>query len=187
MDRLPGTLFVFEQYSVLAFLTVHCHLCQWCTNNGVRRQIKFLTWYKSAKSILWSDSLFMLLLPFFFLKIIWENKFEWAELIRVRLARAHWFHTLGQDQSTVAKRAETTVDECSLTSEESSITGSQRSRQSYNLTYWPIPVVAAGTFRCDSSWLPAEETFTSASALNHRRVCPRVNVNPPPDIPTRKC
>ena len=30
--------------------------------------------------------------------------------------RAHYFHFLGQDQSTVAQRAETTVAECSLTS-----------------------------------------------------------------------
>ena len=33
-----------------------------------------------------------------------------------RLARAHWFHSLGQDQSTVAQWAETTVTECSPTS-----------------------------------------------------------------------
>ena len=32
-----------------------------------------------------------------------------------RLARAHLFHSLGQDQSTLAQRAETTVAECSLT------------------------------------------------------------------------
>ena len=32
-----------------------------------------------------------------------------------RLARAHEFHSLGQDQSTVAQRAETTVTECFLT------------------------------------------------------------------------
>ena len=29
-------------------------------------------------------------------------------LLKWRLARAHWFHSLGQDQSTVAQRAETT-------------------------------------------------------------------------------
>ena len=33
-----------------------------------------------------------------------------------RLARAHLFHSLGQDQPTVAQRAETTVTESSLTS-----------------------------------------------------------------------
>ena len=33
-----------------------------------------------------------------------------------RLARAHLSHSLGQDQSTVAQRAETTVAECSVTS-----------------------------------------------------------------------
>ena len=33
-----------------------------------------------------------------------------------RSARAHQFHLLGQDQSTVAQRTETTVAECSLTS-----------------------------------------------------------------------
>ena len=33
-----------------------------------------------------------------------------------RSALAHQFHFLGQDQSTVAQRAETTVAECSLTS-----------------------------------------------------------------------
>ena len=32
-----------------------------------------------------------------------------------RLVRAHSFHSFGQDQSTVAQRAETTVSECSLT------------------------------------------------------------------------
>ena len=30
--------------------------------------------------------------------------------------RAHYFHSLGQDQSTAAQRAETTVTECPLTS-----------------------------------------------------------------------
>ena len=33
-----------------------------------------------------------------------------------RLARAYYSHSLGQDQSTVAQRAVTTVTECSLTS-----------------------------------------------------------------------
>ena len=42
--------------------------------------------------------------PFFLIFLKW------------RLVRAHWFHSLGQDQSTMAKRAETTVTECSLTS-----------------------------------------------------------------------
>ena len=32
------------------------------------------------------------------------------------LARAHQFHSLGQDQSTVAQQTETTVAECFLTS-----------------------------------------------------------------------
>ena len=36
--------------------------------------------------------------------------FQW------RLARAHLLHSLGQDQSTVAQRGETTEAECSLTS-----------------------------------------------------------------------
>ena len=35
---------------------------------------------------------------------------------KLRLARAHYFHSLGQDQSTVAQPTETTVTECSLTS-----------------------------------------------------------------------
>ena len=35
--------------------------------------------------------------------------------IKWRLARAHLFHSLGQDRSTVAQQAETTVAECSLT------------------------------------------------------------------------
>ena len=39
-----------------------------------------------------------------FFKILF---FKW------RLARAHLFHSLGQDQSTVAQRAETTVTDCS--------------------------------------------------------------------------
>ena len=41
---------------------------------------------------------------FFFLFLKW------------RLGCAHYFHSLGQDQSTVAHQAETTVAECSLTS-----------------------------------------------------------------------
>ena len=45
---------------------------------------------------------------FFFLFFFFFNKW--------RLDRAHLFHFLGQDQSTVAQRAETTVTECSLTS-----------------------------------------------------------------------
>ena len=36
--------------------------------------------------------------------------------LKWRLARVHWFHSLGQDQSTVAQRVETTVAECALTS-----------------------------------------------------------------------
>ena len=36
--------------------------------------------------------------------------------LKWRLARANSFHSLGQDQSTVAQRSETTVAECSLTS-----------------------------------------------------------------------
>ena len=35
--------------------------------------------------------------------------------IKWRLARAHSFHSLGQDQSTVAQEAEMTVAKCSLT------------------------------------------------------------------------
>ena len=35
--------------------------------------------------------------------------------LKWRLAHANKFHSLGQDQSTVAQRAETTVTECSLT------------------------------------------------------------------------
>ena len=37
-------------------------------------------------------------------------------VLKWRLARTHEFHSLGQDQSTVAKRAETTVAECSQAS-----------------------------------------------------------------------
>ena len=37
-------------------------------------------------------------------------------VFKLRLARVHQFHSLCQDQSTVAQRAETTVAECSLTS-----------------------------------------------------------------------
>ena len=37
-------------------------------------------------------------------------------ILRLRLVRAHSFHSMGQDQSTVAQRVETTVAECSLTS-----------------------------------------------------------------------
>ena len=37
-------------------------------------------------------------------------------VFRWRLARAHLFHSLGQDQSSVAQRAETIVVECSRTS-----------------------------------------------------------------------
>ena len=36
--------------------------------------------------------------------------------LKWRLARAHLFHSLGQDQSTVAQRAKTTVTETFLTS-----------------------------------------------------------------------
>ena len=36
--------------------------------------------------------------------------------LKWRLAHAHWFHSLDQDQSTVARQAETTVTECFLTS-----------------------------------------------------------------------
>ena len=37
-------------------------------------------------------------------------------LFKWRSARAYQFHSLGQDQSTVAEEAETTVAYCSLTS-----------------------------------------------------------------------
>ena len=46
----------------------------------------------------------LLLLLFFFFPLKW------------RIARAHYFHSLCQDQSTVTQRAETTVAKCSLTS-----------------------------------------------------------------------
>ena len=55
----------------------------------------------------------------------WENVrplisrlrfFSFLFFSKWRLARAHKFHSLCQDQSTVAQRAETTVAECSLTS-----------------------------------------------------------------------
>ena len=36
--------------------------------------------------------------------------------LKWRLARAHKFHSLSQDQSTVAQRAEKTVTECSMKS-----------------------------------------------------------------------
>ena len=39
-----------------------------------------------------------------------------ALFFKWRSARAHQTHLLGQDQYTVAQRAETTVAECSLTS-----------------------------------------------------------------------
>ena len=35
--------------------------------------------------------------------------------LKWRLANAHYFHSLGQDQSKVAQRAQTTLTECSLT------------------------------------------------------------------------
>ena len=39
-----------------------------------------------------------------------------AAVVEWRVGRAHQFHSLGQDQSTVAQRTETIVAECSLTS-----------------------------------------------------------------------
>ena len=42
--------------------------------------------------------------------------FFWGGGAKWKLARAHKFHSVGQDQSTMAQRAETTVAECSLTS-----------------------------------------------------------------------
>ena len=45
--------------------------------------------------------------PYAFFVVVF---FKW------RLARANYFHSLGQDQSTVVQRVETTVTECSLTS-----------------------------------------------------------------------
>ena len=55
---------------------------------------------------------------------IWEQfdnssppaRFIFSFFFKVRLTRAHYFHSLGQDQSTVAQRAETTVAEYTLTS-----------------------------------------------------------------------
>ena len=56
----------------------------------------------------------------------WENvrplcastAFFFSFLFKWRLARAHYYiHSLCRDQSTVAQRAETTVTDCSLTSD----------------------------------------------------------------------
>ena len=51
---------------------------------------------------------------------IFHNSFTACALflffLKWRLACTNWFHSLGQDQSTVAQRAETTMTECSLTS-----------------------------------------------------------------------
>ena len=49
-------------------------------------------------------------LPGFWGKVSMIHSFKW------RSARTHQFHFLGQDQSTVAQQAETTVAECSLMS-----------------------------------------------------------------------
>ena len=38
-----------------------------------------------------------------------------SSLFKSRLGSAHYLHSIGQDQSTVAQRAETTVADCSLT------------------------------------------------------------------------
>ena len=53
--------------------------------------------------------------------------------LKWRLAHAHQFHSLGQDQSTVAQRAETTVTECSLTSVPSTTTPTPTND---NNTHW---------------------------------------------------
>ena len=56
-------------------------------------------------------------------RVFFENVWQFIPRLRFfpsflkwRLAYGYYFHSLGQDQSTVAQRAETTVTECSLTS-----------------------------------------------------------------------
>ena len=56
-------------------------------------------WRKVVKSIPTSAISFFFFLSFFFLFVLF---FEWS------MAHVHWFHFLGQDQSTVAQQAETT-------------------------------------------------------------------------------
>ena len=47
---------------------------------------------------------------------MFDNSFPAFDFfLRWRLVRANYFHSSGQDQSTVAQRVETTVAECSLT------------------------------------------------------------------------
>ena len=72
----------------------------WCVQHAAMVVVAFSSWGR-----IWGGCLTIHSLPalfFFFLK--------W------RLARAHCFHSLCQDRSTVAQRAETTMAECSLTS-----------------------------------------------------------------------
>ena len=45
-----------------------------------------------------------------------DSTFFVVVFLKWRLVRADWLHFLGQDRSTVAQRAETTVTECFLTS-----------------------------------------------------------------------
>ena len=58
---------------------------------------------------------------FYSLLLLWGNVRHFIPRLRFfffkwNLTGAHLFHSLGQDQSPVAQRAETTVTECSLTS-----------------------------------------------------------------------
>ena len=63
----------------------------------------------------------MMMLAFFSLAIIFGRTFDhsfpahavFCFVFRWRIARVHEFHSLGQDQSTVAQQAQTTVAECS--------------------------------------------------------------------------
>ena len=64
-------------------------------------------WRKVVKSIPTSAISFFFFLSFFFVFVLF---FEWS------MAHVHWFHFLGQDQSTVAQQAETTIAESSLMS-----------------------------------------------------------------------
>ena len=80
----------------------------WRTSNNLPRQsVQLLWWFFSHLQGFWGKVWqFIPHLHFFLFFLFFSMKW--------RLAHAHQFHFLGQDQSTVALRAETTVAESSL-------------------------------------------------------------------------
>ena len=90
----------------------------WYTTSDIAKSLLIAKQTRAVKSLLQMWWWWWWLFPR--MRGFWENVRQFIShlnffFFKWRLARVHYFHSFDQDQSTVARRAETTVTECSLT------------------------------------------------------------------------